>query len=217
MVEPVSRRPVGRPRNPELDDLIRAAALELLAEGGRDGCGMDDVARRANVGKATIYRRWATKEDLLIEVLGDAGPRLLPLQDHGSAMADVVALLADVVAQLWSPAAIAWRRVVPGLPPSDGLTLALPTDPLPDVVKAVGVVASRAARRGESSDGDGLALVLRAACATIVHAWLVGDDAQTGHDLARELAALLVEPRLVRPSAAGGGETAPKGATSRGR
>lgn len=73
-----SPRPVGRPRNPELDDLIRSAALGLLAEGGREACGMDDVARRAGVGKATIYRRWSTKEELLVEVLGDTDPRLLP-------------------------------------------------------------------------------------------------------------------------------------------
>lgn len=195
-----SPRPVGRPRNPELDDLIRSAALGLLAEGGREACGMDDVARRAGVGKATIYRRWSTKEELLVEALGDTDPRLLPLHDHGSAPADVAGLLHDVVDQLWSPAAVAWRRVVPGLPPADGLTVSLPSDPLPDAVEAIKVVVSRARSRGESSDDDGLTLVLRAAYSTIVHAWFVGDDVHSGHDLARELAAVLVGPRLTGPS-----------------
>ena len=51
----------GRPRDPEADGAILRAALELFIEGGVDGTSMEQVARRAGVGKLTVYRRWNDK------------------------------------------------------------------------------------------------------------------------------------------------------------
>jgi AcrR family transcriptional regulator len=57
----------GRPRRHEARDTILDATLDLLAERGFRATTMDAIAERASVGKNTIYRRWSTKDDLVIE------------------------------------------------------------------------------------------------------------------------------------------------------
>src|SRR3712207_5473935 len=61
----------GRPRDPSRDDAIRAAILRLLAEVGYGALTMDAVAAEAGVGKATIYRRWRTKHDLVVDTIAE--------------------------------------------------------------------------------------------------------------------------------------------------
>jgi len=62
------RRP-GRPRSERADRAIIEATLSLFAESGPAGLCIEKVAARAGVGKATIYRRWPGKEDLLLEAI----------------------------------------------------------------------------------------------------------------------------------------------------
>jgi AcrR family transcriptional regulator len=64
-----SRRP-GRPRSEQAECAIIEATLDLFAEQGFDGVCVEAVAARAGVGKATIYRRWPNKEELLLAALG---------------------------------------------------------------------------------------------------------------------------------------------------
>jgi AcrR family transcriptional regulator len=63
------RRP-GRPRSEAAEQAIIEATLELFAERGFEGVCVELVAARAGVGKATIYRRWPNKEELLLAALG---------------------------------------------------------------------------------------------------------------------------------------------------
>jgi AcrR family transcriptional regulator len=59
----------GRPRDPSLDHAILAAALEVFVECGIEGLSIEQVAKRAGVGKPTIYRRWSTKEHLVADAI----------------------------------------------------------------------------------------------------------------------------------------------------
>lgn len=59
----------GRPRDPDTDQAILHAAFELFVERGVDGTSMEQVARRAGVGKLTVYRRWSSKEELLAKAI----------------------------------------------------------------------------------------------------------------------------------------------------
>jgi AcrR family transcriptional regulator len=61
--------PPGRPRDPELDRRIAAAALDVFGDTGWAGFGMETVARRAGVGKASLYLRWPGKEALLTDAV----------------------------------------------------------------------------------------------------------------------------------------------------
>jgi AcrR family transcriptional regulator len=88
---PAHRRP-GRPRSERAEQAIIEAALALFAEDGVDGLCIERVAARAGVGKATIYRRWPGKEDLLLDALA-ALKTPLPEPLGRSAREDLIALL----------------------------------------------------------------------------------------------------------------------------
>jgi AcrR family transcriptional regulator len=89
------RRP-GRPRSERAEQAMLDAALEAVAECGVDGVHCEDVAARAGVGKATLYRRWSGKEDMLIAAFASL-KRPLPQPRGESAREDLVAML-DVMA-----------------------------------------------------------------------------------------------------------------------
>jgi AcrR family transcriptional regulator len=84
------RRP-GRPRSAEAHQAIVAATLALLAEEGYSQLSMEAVAARAGVGKATIYRRWHSKSELVAEVLSGLRQGGAP-PDTGSFRGDVLEL-----------------------------------------------------------------------------------------------------------------------------
>lgn len=63
-----ARKP-GRPREERTDRAIVTAALELFADEGYHALSMEAVAGRAGVSKATIYRRWPGKRELVIDAL----------------------------------------------------------------------------------------------------------------------------------------------------
>ena len=72
------RRARGRPRSAEVDEAVLLATVELAGEVGVSRLSMDDVAVRAKVSKATIYRRWASKEALVLDALRAA---MVPIED----------------------------------------------------------------------------------------------------------------------------------------
>ena len=61
--------PPGRPRDPDLDRRIAEAALDVFGDAGWAGFAMETVARRAGVGKASLYLRWSSKEALLTDAV----------------------------------------------------------------------------------------------------------------------------------------------------
>jgi AcrR family transcriptional regulator len=65
---PLDRRP-GRPRDPATDDAILRSVEQLLARDGYDALTIEAVARRAGVGRPTIYRRWPDKAHLVLAAL----------------------------------------------------------------------------------------------------------------------------------------------------
>ena len=84
------RRP-GRPRSAEAHQAIIAATLALLTEEGFSGLSIEAVAVRAGVGKATIYRRWRSKSELVAAALGGLRQAGAP-PDSGSFRGDLLEL-----------------------------------------------------------------------------------------------------------------------------
>ncbi|WP_202565754.1 TetR/AcrR family transcriptional regulator [Agreia sp. COWG] len=87
---------LGRKRDHTKDQQILDAAIEVLAETGFDGMTIDMVATRAKAGKATVYRRWASKNELVIDAVacmkkGDLDTLQIP--DTGSLRGDLVAMI----------------------------------------------------------------------------------------------------------------------------
>jgi AcrR family transcriptional regulator len=87
---------LGRKRDHTRDPEILATAIDVLMEEGYDGMTIEMVATRAKAGKATLYRRWASKSELVIDAVacmkkGDTASTGLP--DTGSLRGDLVALI----------------------------------------------------------------------------------------------------------------------------
>jgi AcrR family transcriptional regulator len=87
---------IGRPRDQRADRAIVTAALELMADRGVRDLRMDDVAERAGVGKATIYRRYASKDALVSDAVA-ALVSEIAIPDTGSTRDDLLALMGQAV------------------------------------------------------------------------------------------------------------------------
>jgi AcrR family transcriptional regulator len=84
----------GRPRDAVREAQILATVLEMLADTGYDSITFEEVARRAKASKATLYRRWPTKRDMVVAAV-KAGPSSGHTQDAidtGSLRGDLLAL-----------------------------------------------------------------------------------------------------------------------------
>lgn len=86
----------GRPRSAEADEAILQAARDLLMDTGYEGVTIEAVAARAGVGKATIYRRWSGKPQLVVEVL-ERTVREIPMPDTGDVRTDLVEFVAVMI------------------------------------------------------------------------------------------------------------------------
>lgn len=98
-----ARRGRGRPRDPGTDQRIRRAAAELLLQHGFDKTTVDEVAARAGVGKATVYRRWASKEDLAVAAMESLFDAEFPAPDTGSIVDDLTETYRTVLSFVNSP------------------------------------------------------------------------------------------------------------------
>jgi AcrR family transcriptional regulator len=79
----------GRPRDPDAEPRIRRYAVQLLLKRGFEGMTVDDVAEAAGVGKATIYRRWASKDELVNDAMTELFAIEIPDADTGSIAGDL--------------------------------------------------------------------------------------------------------------------------------
>ncbi len=89
----------GRPRSKGVDESILLATLELAGEVGIKGMSMDELAQRAGVSKATIYRRWPSKEILVLQALQTA-MRPLDDVDTGAIVEDLRRCLGQMVERM---------------------------------------------------------------------------------------------------------------------
>ena len=95
MTEVLDAPRTGRPRDPELDRRILRAALELMADGGYEALTVEGVAARAGVGKATVYRRWAGKPELVVDAVASLNDP--PEATRGLSVRDELVVLLEAV------------------------------------------------------------------------------------------------------------------------
>lgn len=93
----------GRPRDAALDRALLEATLEVLHERGYGGLTTAAVAKRAGVSTATLYRRWRSKDDLVVGTAVNWAHDLGPGEDTGTLYGDLTALLTDKARTLDGP------------------------------------------------------------------------------------------------------------------
>lgn len=168
----VTRR--GRPRNQACTGEIMEATLRLVADVGIAGLTMDAVARDAGVGKATIYRRWASKEALLLDAWMSC-VRKSEAPDTGTFRGDLEVVLGgfehpltDQELQRVFPQMIAAAKVNPEVADAYREFIAQRREPLQ-------VVLQRAVARGEIDPEADLQVVHDLLVAPLMYRWLVSD------------------------------------------
>jgi len=151
----IGDRPVGRQRLAENDRRILDATLEILSAVGYDGLTIEAVARRAEVGRPTVYRRWSTKASLALAAVARSSGTP-PTPDSGNLRDDLVALQRHQMTLMNSAL---FRTVAPALTAHFSVDAQLAQSYVRDFVdlrrSAVCNVLERAAIRGElPSDTD---------------------------------------------------------------
>ncbi|MEU9025444.1 TetR/AcrR family transcriptional regulator [Actinomadura sp. NPDC048394] len=105
----IRKRP-GRPRDPVAEQRILDAAINEFLERGAARFTMDGVARRAGVGKSTLYLRWADRDALLVESVR-ARSRSIEAVDTGSLRGDLIQLTTNLLRFLLDPVGYATFRI----------------------------------------------------------------------------------------------------------
>jgi AcrR family transcriptional regulator len=144
-------RKLPRRRGAELDAAILAATLDELAEVGYAKLTMERVAERAKTGKASVYRRWPSRMELVMDAVYHAMPDPDSPPDTGSLRGDLLALLRHNARLLAGPAGEAMRGLL-----GDALRDETRTDELRRYSHGAGrrtmaEIARRAVARGEIS------------------------------------------------------------------
>jgi AcrR family transcriptional regulator len=166
-----------RQRDATRDHDIHHAALELLAECGYDRLTIDGVAARAHAGKATIYRRWPGKADLVVDALGALDEHRLESPDTGTLRGDLLALLCDVEEMVDEQRMSLMAGLVPALRRDAELARRFDerfVGPRQGVVREV---FERARARGEIADDADVELLATTLPALVTFRVLIGQHA----------------------------------------
>src|ERR687891_521886 len=91
--QPGARAP-GRPRSVEADRAILDAALDLFVKQGYEAMSIEGVAAQGRVGKTRVYRRWTSKEELIVAAIDELIFDVVPIET-GSLRDDLVGLLVS--------------------------------------------------------------------------------------------------------------------------
>jgi AcrR family transcriptional regulator len=147
----VKRRPGGR--SARVRAAVLAATVEELATLGYAKLSLEAVAGRAGVNKTTVYRRWGTREALILDAMLERARERVPVRDTGSLRGDLIALARAVVADMRSPVAQALIRTVAGLGASDPAIAEMARSFWEERLRLDGAIVERAIERGEVPEG----------------------------------------------------------------
>ncbi len=150
-VSKAASTPTGRPRDPAVDKRALQAARDLLAERGYAAVTFDEVARRAGVGKSSLYLRWPSKADLVVAAV-DAGLGDFSDIDTGTLRADLRELAARLLDAYWSGAGLAAFRLRADARHEPELQRAIDAVRYKDSVRESRTLIRRGLRRGELPD-----------------------------------------------------------------
>lgn len=98
----IEKKQPGRPRSIQSHQAMLQATLELLAEVGFDGMSIEAIAARAGVGKTTIYRRYASKEELVADAIESAREEIV-IPNTGNLRGDIDAIIQNAAKITLSP------------------------------------------------------------------------------------------------------------------
>ncbi|MGW7281349.1 TetR/AcrR family transcriptional regulator [Streptomyces sp. NPDC054844] len=197
-VGPGTVRPGGR--TARVRSAVLRAAGDALAEHGLAGLDLADVARRAEVGKTTVYRRWGTPANLVADLLTDMAEQSLPRTETGTLLGDLRANARLVRRTLADPRQGAlFRAMIAAATCDEQAATALHR--FYDVrVTEWEPCARQAVERGELPEGTDTREVIRAVSAPLYYRLLTTDEPldEAAADRAAEAAAAAARAGVFR-------------------
>lgn len=165
----------GRPRDLRCDQAILRATLEMLAEGGAGNLSIDGVAARAGVGKATIYRRWSSKEALLLEAMSTDTPSV-ESPDTGGLRTDLEEYFVALLERLRESEGSDLLPHLIGAACYDAEVRSSLDHYLSSRQQPLRAILERAQRRGEIASGIDLKVVVDVLVGPVIYRrWMTGD------------------------------------------
>ena len=185
-------------RGEHVRQTVLAAAFDELVANGFDGATVAGVAKRSGVHETTVYRRWATRENLLVAALLERSADAIPAPDTGSIKGDLLAIVREVLSYVGSPAGTAILRAAM-LPVDDAYTEAR-KDFWAHRLDALEPVVARGIERGELRAGTDGRLLLEILIAPI-HGRLLLTGEPVGDELAERLVDIALNGAATAPPA----------------
>lgn len=174
---------------------VRKAAFELLAERGYEAVEIPDIALRAGVNRTTIYRRWPTKSELLLDIMLGEMQAKVPTPDTGTFEGDLAELLTSIAAVLVDPAVRSLFHIMGVRTGSDDHTARAREEFWNERFAASGQIVTRAIARGEVGEGVSARAVLELGAAPLFYRILILGE-PFDHRAAADIAAWVVAQNL---------------------
>jgi AcrR family transcriptional regulator len=187
----------GRPRDPSRDEAIIDAAIDVLVRDGYDNLSMEGVATAAGVGKATVYRRWSSKAELVIDAMATLKPALDTI-DSGSLEGDMDLMITASCSPLSQRLSEVMVSVCSALPREPDLLDAFKTRFTEPRIALITEMLERARRRGELGPEIDVAMAASLVPSLMLQrALMTGQPA--GRVYAEQIAGSVLLPVLGRP------------------
>ncbi|WP_024804159.1 TetR/AcrR family transcriptional regulator [Nocardia sp. BMG51109] len=143
-----SSRTVGRPREPDLDERVLDAARTVYGDRGWSGFTVDEVARRAGVGKGSLYLRWPNKAALLVDAVRSAAPSVGNI-NLGNLELDLREFARQWMAFVRSVEGSMVTRLSMDRQSNEELAAVIGEHDYPDYIRSTRALVRRAIERGE--------------------------------------------------------------------
>jgi AcrR family transcriptional regulator len=141
-----------RRRGDVLVEAIHEAVMAELATRGYDALTIEGIAERAQTGKASIYRRWPTKLELVLDTVDAAMPSIGSAPDTGSVRDDLLTVMRRIAKHMNSRAGTAVRACMTDLKSNAGLAAAVREHLVEPRKRVIVDILRRGVERGEVSE-----------------------------------------------------------------
>jgi AcrR family transcriptional regulator len=159
------KRPGGR--SARVRAAVLKATLEELAGGDYASFSLEGVARRAGVNKTTVYRRWGTRETLILDAMLERGSERVPIPDTGSLEEDLYRYAKAIADNATDPDVQAIVRAVASIGDPDSQLVEASRSFWQTRLKLARAMIERAAERGEIPGDVDASLVVESVIAPI--------------------------------------------------
>ncbi len=146
---------------------VLRSALDELAAVGYPSFAIEGVAARAGVHKTTVYRRWRTRENLLLDAMHERGREQVPIPDTGALRSDLLAYVKAIAASVTAPQGEATIRAVTAIGDPDSPIAKANRTFWAARLDLGGQIVDRAIARGELPPGVDPRVVLEAVVAPL--------------------------------------------------